>query len=85
MFLREYLTEAQRTVETEPLWVQGLTRCSNVGVCRFILEKTNSFEFFVANGDMGYACKFFALSSSQVRATDNPVIVTTAVETILFL
>jgi hypothetical protein len=59
-------------------------RCNNAGVCRLILKKTNSFEFIITNGDVGHARGFFALSSGQVEAVEDPVIVTTAVETISF-
>jgi hypothetical protein len=55
-----------------------------MGVQRFIMKKANSFEFFVANGDMDHAPKFFALGSGQIGAADDPVIVTAAIETILF-
>jgi hypothetical protein len=58
--------------------------CNNAGVYRLVLEKTNSFEFFIADGDAGYACKLSSLRSSQVGAVDNPVVITAAVEAIPF-
>ncbi len=47
------------------------------------MKKADSFKFFVANGDLDHARKFFTLGSSQIRAVDNLVFVTATVELIL--
>ncbi len=84
MFVGEDLMEAGGAVEVEPLWIQGLARSNNAWVGGFVLEKANAFKFFATDRDVGHARKLFTLGLSQVGEVDDPVIVASAVETILF-
>jgi hypothetical protein len=83
MFPSKNMMEAGGAVKVELLRIQGLARSNNVWVGGLVLEKSNAFKFFAANQDVGHAGKLFACSLGQVRAVDNPVVIHTAVETVL--
>jgi hypothetical protein len=75
--------EAEGAVKVESLRIQGLAHSNDAWVGGLVLEKSNAFKFFAADRDVGHAGKLFALGLGQVRAVHNPVVVHTAVETVL--
>jgi hypothetical protein len=85
MFLGEDSMEAGCTIQVKAMGVKGIVQCNNLRVHGLVLEESDSVEDVLSSdGNVDHPCKLFVFGGHESRAVDNPVVIATTVETILF-
>jgi hypothetical protein len=84
VFLGEDLIGTGCAVLVKVMQVECLPSGNDSRVGGLILEETNPIEDVLANRDAGHASKHIALGGQEAGAVEDPVVVATAVETVLF-